>query len=131
MNDPNANIACPNCGATRPAHITRCSNCGAFADSGERACPKCGAGNPARALQCANCGLSLRQKGSKSVVWIALFVALGVPAGCLGGCFMLFASTSMSSPQAQPGAMALAAVGLVGIAIFGVLLWFLIRSGKK
>ena len=99
MNDANQTITCPNCGAVRPAGIEYCSNCGY--------------GRPD----------VLPPSRKTPIAWILMFALLGVPAGCLGGCFLLIGSGTGGSPEAVLG-------GLLGVAIFIAMLVMLIRSSK-
>lgn len=83
----------------------QCPNCGAFVETGTNTCPQCAA--------------SLRRtSGGLKVLWIILFVLLGLPSLCLGGCFLLIAPSGASSNGAL-----FAVLGLAGLGIFVLLLW--------
>lgn len=98
MNNPYGTVTCPNCGAQRPAGIPYCSNCGY--------------GMPGRG-----------PTRPSPVVWIILFVLIGLPAGCLGGCFLLLSSGGSE--------VSWALLGLAGIAVFVLLLVMLIRKSRR
>jgi hypothetical protein len=98
---------CPNCGAFRPAGQTYCANCGYGQPR-----PASGGGNPLLPL------------------WIVLFVIIGLPAGCLGGCFLLMTGTAGYSSSRVDFVVPLL-IGLAGVAIFVGLLVALIKSARK
>lgn len=94
-------------------------------------CPNCGGYRPTDQAYCANCGYGRpvdqdRARGVQTAIWIVLFVIFGIPAGCLGGCFLLFFGGSPGA--ADPSIWAL---GIGGLLIFGLLLWALIANARK
>lgn len=121
MNDENQTVACPNCGSLRPASIPTCSNCG-YGRLGPRLiCPHCYAQNPPGAKVCINCYRPLKRSASLAV-WILLFVIVGLPGGCLGGCFLLLGGGTDDTTIG---------LGLLGLLIFFGLLVMLVRSAKR
>ena len=70
---------------------------------------------------CYNCGQRL--EGSSQVVWIVLFLVLGIPGCCLGTCLL-----SIANAGADPLTLL---IGLAGIAAFLFFLVMLIRTSKK
>ena len=116
-------IQCPNCGATRPAGIPVCSNCGHGKGRMAKACPKCQNPIEPGANNCWKCGNTNLQRSPSFTLWLVLFIVLGVPAGCLGGCFLLMGSESTGP---TPFLM-----GLIGAAAFVGFLVMLIRSSKS
>lgn len=98
-------------------------------------CPNCGAFRPAGQVYCANCGYGQPQaaKGAGSpylALWIVLFVIIGLPAGCLGGCFLILGA-SEGYPANSSDRFGMVALGLLGVAAFIGLLWAIIASAKK
>ena len=98
-------------------------------DQGPR-CPNCGAYRPTDEAYCANCGYGRpvdqdRARGVQTAIWIVLFIIFGIPAGCLGGCFLVLFGNA-------PGGDATGwVIGLGGLLIFGLLLWALLASARK
>lgn len=94
-------------------------------------CPNCGSFRPANQTYCANCGYGMvHQQPSNTglqVLWIVLFILIGLPAGCLGGCFLLVGLGSPSSTNDITFWMFVAA----GLGVFILLLWLMIRSFRK
>ncbi len=125
MND-SSTVTCPNCGAKRPASIPRCSNCGDGKNPGLR-CPRCGAFTGPGASKCEACGhdLNVGAPRKKSVLWLLLFLFLGIPAGCLGGCFLLVGVGGDS------GTLPLIPFGVLLLGAFVSLLWLLVRKSKS
>ena len=124
MNDNSGTVICPNCGAARPAGIQACSNCGFGAKRAGAQCPNCGEQNAKGARVCSRCGKSLNRSRS-ILLWALLFAIIGVPAGCMGGCFFVVGT---NSPGIVNGTIGL---GLLGVLIFVGLLVMLIRSARR
>ncbi|MBC8066205.1 MAG: hypothetical protein H7Y17_15340 [Chlorobia bacterium] len=59
---------------------SQCPNCGSFRPAGQVYCANCGYGRPTHAQASSN---------TAQIVWIVLFILIGLPAGCLGGCFLV------------------------------------------
>src|SRR5512138_1446113 len=94
-------------------------------------CPRCGAYRPTDQAYCANCGFGRpvdqdRARGAQLAIWIVLFVIFGIPAGCLGGCFLVL---GVGTGQSADWVTALVTFG--GLAVFGLLLWAVIASARK
>lgn len=95
-------------------------------------CPKCGSPMPSEQSYCPNCGnmvppvsrghgarpVPQRNKGANIVLFIILFLFVGLPAGAVGACFLVFA-------QGEPGFIA---IGLGGGLLAVLLLVLMIRS---
>jgi hypothetical protein len=93
------------------------------------ACPNCGATIPHGSNYCASCGYGAPAPPARknlNVLWLVLFVIVGIPAGCLGGCFMLIAGGPANIPNWQP-----LLVGLAGVGVFVLLLTLLVRSNVR
>jgi predicted nucleic acid-binding Zn ribbon protein len=89
-------------------------------------CPNCGAARPAGIAYCSNCGYTgIERKKTKPLVWVLLFAIVGVPAGCMGSCFLLMTNGGVT------GQLGMTGIGILGLAIFVALLWMLIRSPKQ
>jgi hypothetical protein len=88
-------------------------------------CPSCGQPIPTPSSYCAHCGSrgpATTKRASRAVdVWIVLFILIGVPSFCLGGCFLLI----------DPAMDTTALFGLIAIAIGAFLLGMLIRAKRK
>jgi hypothetical protein len=94
-------------------------------------CPNCGAFRPAGQMYCANCGYGMSvQPAANSglqVLWTVLFVIIGLPAGCLGGCFLL---VGVNAPtNSDDWGFWLLTLG--AFALFVGLLTLMIRSYKR
>lgn len=92
-------------------------------------CPNCGSFVPAAQTYCANCGYGATPTKSNTaaqVIWLILFILVGLPSACLGTCFLMF--TGQSRSGFEPGWLLLA---IAGFAIFGGLLALVIRSFQK
>lgn len=107
------------------------SNAPPIQDPGSN-CPHCGAYRPTDQAYCANCGYGRpvgadRSRSATFAIWIVLFVILGIPAGCVGGCFLMLGmgTAGMGSDPALWGFV------LGGLAVFGLLLWAVIASAKR
>lgn len=73
-------------------------------NSGER-CPNCGAYRPPTQAYCANCGYGrpiTPAASSTHIVWIVLFIVIGLPSGCLGSCLLLLGMSSPMNPDDWP-----------------------------
>lgn len=98
----------------------------------ENHCPRCGAFIPAEQSYCANCGYGMptgKRSGSNAaqVVWIVLFILIGLPAGCVGGCFVVLLGNAPSSSQDLP----IWLLALAGVGVFVGLLTLMILSFRK
>ncbi|MBN9503806.1 MAG: hypothetical protein BGO01_08225 [Armatimonadetes bacterium 55-13] len=92
-------------------------------------CPNCGAYRPSSQIYCAACGYRGDGQGATRqtpIVWIVLFIIFGLPAGCLGGCFL-----ALSGVPNQQDSVFTGLIGLVGILVFIALLAMMIRGFKK
>jgi len=95
-------------------------------------CPNCGAYRPTDQAYCANCGFGRpvdqdRARGVQTAIWIVLFIIFGIPAGCLGGCFLML-GMGTSGMGADPMAWG---ITLGGLAVFALLLWAVIASARR
>ncbi|MFI5387743.1 MAG: zinc ribbon domain-containing protein [Fimbriimonadales bacterium] len=122
MNQDPTTITCPNCGANRPAGIAMCSNCGHGRPGRSSTCPRCRTPVASGETVCRNCGARVTVRSSTPAIWIVLFILIGAPAGCLGGCFLLMASGG-GAPDGS-----LFGLALLALAVFGFLLWMLVRK---
>lgn len=63
------------------------------------------------------------------IVWIVLFIVIGLPGGCLGGCFLVLGlgSGGMSEGDAVFWLLTLAGVG----AFIGTLVMLILSARKK
>jgi hypothetical protein len=111
-------ITCPRCGNMRPAGIAACSIC---AQTPGTRCRNCGTINPLEYKVCYNCGQRLA--GTNRVLWLVLFLVVGIPGCCLGSCFL-----SMANPSQDAVTLFF---GIAGVAVFLFLLVMLIRNEKK
>lgn len=99
------------------------------------ACPHCGWLLPQQKLAfCPRCGKSLMPKTSSGwhVLWVVLFVMIGIPSLCLGGCLAVIAENSAlrgSEQIIRPPILGLG-LGAVGVIIFAGLLYLALRSKK-
>lgn len=97
-------------------------------------CPNCGAYRPGNQAYCANCGYGRpvnipQPTNNMFILWLVLFIIIGLPAGCLGGCFLLLgASSGYPVNRADIGFWALT---FGGVAIFIGLLVATIMSARK
>jgi hypothetical protein len=92
-------------------------------------CPNCGAYRPVTQAYCANCGFG-KPSGSNNtaqIVWIVLFILIGLPAGCFGSCLLLIGMSM--PPNADDWSFWLLTLGSVGVAI--ALLVMMIVSLRK
>ncbi len=100
-------------------------------------CPNCGEPNEQSARFCRKCGWNLRRiSNGPSVALVLLFVFLGIPGLCLGGCMtFLSASTLMSSSETNrrefPFSVVFLLLGLVGLTTFGLTLYFAFLRKRK
>ncbi len=99
----NPNERCPNCGAYLPGSLAYCANCGY--------------GRPA-----ARPGANTAQ-----LIWVLLFILVGLPAGCLGGCFLLIGLSAPTSANDWSFWL----LTLFAVAVFISLLAMLIVSSRR
>lgn len=99
-------------------------------------CTNCGEPNAGTARYCRRCGKSLQSTPSGSkVALILLFVFLGVPGLCLGGCFAMAGASALLQPGGRGPGLQLGLdfllVGLVGLAVFSLTLYYAFLRKKK
>lgn len=95
-------------------------------------CPNCGqplAGSPEF---CSACGMRLTapagpvESSTHRVISMILLILIGVPAGLMGGCFVLVGSGAGPKEFAN-----WAAPGIVGIAVACLLIWYVVWAYRK
>ena len=92
-------------------------------------CPNCGEPNAEAAPYCRKCGWDLRRRsGGPNVGLILLFVFIGIPGLCLGGCFVYFGAGTIG-PRGE--GLPFVGVGLIGLAIFALTLYFAFLRKRK
>lgn len=94
----------------------------------DRTCPQCGNTIPYEAKICHVCGHGRRANSTAIAIWVLLLVLVGMPAGLLGGCFLLM-SGGMGGGAA--GTAQMLGLGLIGVALPVFFLVMLIRAGRK
>jgi hypothetical protein len=95
-----------------------CPNCNAFRPGGQIYCANCGFGRPAQASSSSNIA---------QIVWIVLFILIGLPSGCLGGCFLIL---TMGSPRTGTD-FSILLFSFGALVVFIGLLAMVIRSSIK
>lgn len=95
----------------------RCPNCGAYRPVGQGYCANCGWGKPVGA---ANSGAQ--------IVWIVLFIVIGLPSACLGGCLLLIGMSS--PPNSEDWAFWLIMLAAIGVAV-GLLVAMIMAFRKR
>lgn len=73
---------------------------------------------------CRNCGNTSLGRSPAYTVWLILFLIIGVPAACGGGCLLLVGASGSTND------FSLVMLGLMGLVLAAALLWMMIRSGK-
>ena len=99
-----------------------CPNCGKALAEGGRYCPHCGwTPEPSRS--------------GEKVLYGLLTLLVGLPALLIGGCFCVVGGGGLMTPGGASAdrsfGLAFGAIGLVGVAIFALLLWLFIRSFRR
>ena len=95
----------------------------------DHTCPKCGNQIPYGSTVCSVCGQGGRASRTAVAIWAVLLVLVGLPAGLLGGCFILIASGGMGgSGSGLAGTVALGGLGVLLPVFFLVML---IRAGRR
>jgi len=89
-------------------------------------CMNCGQMNAPGAPFCARCGKSLKRRSTAAdVLLVLLFIVVGVPSLCLGGCLVILSGSIALGYSGRTGVgstFGALALGLLGVAIFGGLL---------
>lgn len=91
----------------------------------DKVCPKCGGGIPF-GTECPTCG-PRRSNTTMVVVSALLLTCLGIPAGLVGACFLMIAS----SPGGSSTSGNYVLIGFLGLAIPLLFTVLLIRSVIK
>jgi len=126
---PDVGATCPNCGGPMPQRPSKPPW------QGDRPAPRFGPpvelepghypleGQPPPVMQPTRSGPMPWHR----VLAITLFVLIGIPSCLCGGCFLMISGSAIGSGS-QLGVMALS---LALLAVFGLLLTFLVRSHRK
>ena len=96
-------------------------------------CPNCGAYLPGQQSYCANCGFGRpavgpRQNNTAQIVWVVLFILIGLPSLCMGGCFLLMGTTAGANGHLDPTFWFWT---LLALGVFVGLLIMVIRSSRR
>ncbi|MBS1714815.1 MAG: hypothetical protein JST30_10815 [Armatimonadetes bacterium] len=95
----------------------------------DRVCPKCGNSIPIGNASCSVCGWG-RTTGGLVALWVVLLVLVGLPAGLMGGCFLLLAGLSAGTSPTRTDAV-WTVLSLLGILLPVFFIVMIVRSGKK
>jgi hypothetical protein len=91
-------------------------------------CPRCGEPNDVGVQYCKNCGWDLKGNRKYNIAFIILFVVIGIPALCLGGCALWIGGFETRGGKYD---FSVTPVALVSFGVFALLLFLAFFWKKK